>query len=106
MNTRRPHRRHLPAHLADAAQPRARSRSSRTTCSDQVHAPRSTTSPRRSSTNLELPGHRHPDPDRRRRHALVRRAAPPGGRQGRRHPQDHGQRRSGDRLLHRLLAPA
>ena len=52
---------------------------------------------------LEPPGHRRADPDRRRRHALVRAPAPRRGRPGRRHPQDDGQRRPRHRLLHRVL---
>ena len=43
--------------------------------------------------------HRH----RRRRHPLLRPAPARRGRQGDRHPQDHGQRRPRHRLLHRVL---
>ena len=47
--------------------------------------------------------HRRADPDRRRRHAVVRAADARRGRAGDRDPEDDGQRRPRDRLLHRLL---
>ena len=46
---------------------------------------------------------RRPRPDRRRRHALVRAEDARRGSAGGGHPQDDGQRRPRDRLLHRLL---
>ena len=49
------------------------------------------------------PRHRRADPDRRRRHALVRAAAARRGVPGHRDPEDDGQRRPRHRLLHRLL---
>ena len=47
--------------------------------------------------------HRRPHPDRRRRHPLLRPPDARGGRAGDRHPEDDGQRRPRDGLLHRLL---
>ena len=52
---------------------------------------------------VESLAHRRADPDRRRRHPLVRAADARRGRPGDRDPEDHGQRRPRDRLLHRLL---
>ena len=46
---------------------------------------------------------RRPDPDRRRRHAVVRAAAARRRRARDRDPEDDGQRRPRHRLLHRLL---
>ena len=62
--------------------------------------------PRHHPARAEGPraaSNRRPDPDRRGRHAFLRAAAPRGGGAGHRHPEDHGQRRPRDRLLHRLL---
>ena len=52
---------------------------------------------------IESIGNRRADPDRRRRHALVRAADARRGRAGDRDPEDDGQRRPRHRLLHRLL---
>ncbi len=46
---------------------------------------------------------RRPDPDRRRRHPLLRAAPARRGRAGHRDPEDDGQRRPRHRLLHRVL---
>ena len=56
----------------------------------------------RSPEEPRVARHREPDPDRRRRHPELWRAPVPGRRESRCHPQDHGQRRSGNRLLHRI----
>ncbi len=53
--------------------------------------------------NLEALGLELPAGHRRRRHALLRRQAPPVRVQGHRHPEDDGQRRPQHRVLHRLL---
>ena len=49
------------------------------------------------------PGDRHVDLHRRRRHLVVFQGARRRRRPGHRDPQDHGQRRARDRVLHRLL---
>ena len=98
----RPHRRHVPAHVAHESgegqrrrtSPRSWRRAARTTA-------RGTTRHTRSGDRASRA--RRPDPDRRRRHALVRPAAAPGGRPGHRDPEDDGQRRARHRLLHRVL---
>ncbi len=53
--------------------------------------------------NLEKLATRLSGRDRRRRHAQLRRASRPAGRQGHRRPQDDGQRRAQHRVLHRIL---
>ena len=50
-----------------------------------------------------VPGPRLPRHHRRRRHAVLFQGARPDRRAAHRHPQDDGQRRPGDRVLHRLL---
>ena len=98
----RPHRRNVPAHLAHEPEPRtAEGRSCpprpphRRRGAVRLHRPR----PARDRVD----GHRRADPDRRRRHALVRAADARRGRSRDRDPEDDGQRRPRHRLLHRLL---
>ena len=98
----RPHGRHVPAHLAHEP--------------GRVSAQRRAGVPRRPGDGRgavrlhgarpardRAPRDRRADPDRRRRHALVRAAPARRGRAGDRDPEDDGQRRPRHRLLHRLL---
>ena len=98
----RPHGRHVPAHLAHEPEPRARRRGARASRRPRerrrpvrLHRPRA---PRRRGAR-----DRRADPDRRRRHAVVRAADARRGRARGRDPEDDGQRRPRDRLLHRVL---
>ena len=97
---RRPHGRHVPAHLADPAEPPAPAAvpphlSDSYAGRDQRRHPRGAQEPR-------VPRGRLPDPDRRRRHPQLRRAAARRGGERGGDPEDDGQRRPRDRLLHRL----
>ncbi len=96
---RRSHRRHVPPHVAHAAEPSAaRARAAALTGYDR-HGQR-----HHEGRSQEPRAHRrrHADPDRWRRHAELRQATARRGRERRGDPEDDGQRRLRHRLLHRL----
>ncbi len=96
----RPDRRHVSPHLAHPAEPSAEG--GRSAPSSRQVRKRHQRHHSRRARQHRTPRNRLSDPDRRGRHAQLRRAAPQGRGQGHRHSEDDGQRRPRDGLLHRL----
>ena len=96
----RTHGRHVSAHFADPSQPRLQGQRPGAPAG-QVQR-RDERSHTRSAQEPGFPRGGLCDPHRRRRHPELCREALSGRGPGRRHPENHGQRRARDRLLHRI----